>query len=60
MGDKAVSFKKSDTEDLKDKLNQLCTDTEDVNKYKREASEYVCSRYSWEDVTDRTLELYEK
>ena len=46
--------------DLKDKLNQLCTDTEDVNKYKREASEYVCSRYSWEDVTDRTLELYEK
>lgn len=60
VGDKAVSFKKSDTEDLKDKLNQLCADTEDVNKYKREASEYVCSRYSWEDVTDRTLELYEK
>ena len=29
-----------------------------VKKYKSEASEYICGRYNWEDVVNRTVEVY--
>lgn len=56
--DKAVIFKKSDVADLKDKLEMLCQDEEMVMRYKNEAADFICSKYSWDDIVDQTLRLY--
>lgn len=56
--DKAVSFKKSSVEDLKVKLQELLNKPEMVKKYKNNASEFVCSKYNWDDIVERTLLLY--
>ena len=56
--DKAILFKKANVEDLKEKLQMVCDDVELVEKYKREASGYICGRYNWEDVVERTLDVY--
>ena len=56
--DKGIVFKKSDINDLKQKLQIVCDDVEKVKKYKTEASEFICKKYNWDDVTNRTLKLY--
>lgn len=58
--DKAVTFKKSDVNDLKAKLQMLLDAPEMVARYKFNAADYICSKYSWKDVVDRTLTLYQK
>lgn len=58
--DKAVVFKKSDVNDLKIKLQRLCDKPELVEKSKREAADFICQKYSWDDVLDKTIELYQK
>lgn len=55
---KGIVFKKSDVEDLKEKLQMVCDNEEIVKKYKKEASEFICKKYNWDDVVERTLELY--
>ncbi len=57
---KAVTFAKSNVTDLKDKLQMLCDDEKLVQKYKYGATDFICSKYSWNDVVHRTLELYRK
>ena len=56
--DKGIVFKKSDINDLKRKLQRACDDLQMVEKYKVEASEFICKKYNWDDVTNRTLKLY--
>ena len=56
--DKAVVFKKSDVSDLKEKLQMLFDDEKLVKKYKSEAGRFIFGKYNWDDVVDRTLELY--
>lgn len=56
--DKAVVFKKSNVADLKDKLQLLCDDEELVKKYKSNTAEYICNKYNWDYVVEKTLELY--
>lgn len=60
VDDKAVIFKKSEVEDLKNKLTLLVNDSQLVNKYKEIAAEYILSKYDWDKVTDNTLGLYEQ
>ncbi len=55
---KGIVFKKSDVEDLKEKLQMVCNNEKMVKKYKKEASEFICKKYNWDDVVERTLELY--
>ena len=57
-GDHAVVFGKGNTEDLRKKLQKLLDDPDKVKGFKDEASDYICTRYSWDDVVTRTLELY--
>ena len=57
--DKAVTFTKGNVEDLKEKIQWLCDNRDVVNDYKRDAAEFICGKYNWDDVVDRTLELYE-
>lgn len=56
--DKAVVFEKSNEEDLKEKLEKLLEDGEAIDRYKREAADFICAKYSWDDVVERTVELY--
>lgn len=56
--DKAVSFKHGNVPDLALKMQELIQDPERVNAYKSKAADFICTKYSWEDVTDRTAELY--
>lgn len=58
--DKAVIFKKSDVADLKEKLQSLCDNVDNVKKYKAKASDFVCRKYNWDDVVEKTVELYRK
>lgn len=60
VGDKAVTFKKGNIDDLAEKLQTLCDNNETVKLYKKSASEYICAGFNWETAVDRTLELYEK
>lgn len=56
--DKAVVFQKSDVADLTVKLQTLCDNSEKVKKYKNEAADFICEKYSWDDVVEKTLRLY--
>lgn len=60
VDDKAVVFLKSDVDDLREKLQELCNDVDTVRKYKGVAAEYICRKYNWDDVANRTLNLYMK
>ncbi|MDD6276805.1 MAG: glycosyltransferase family 4 protein [Clostridia bacterium] len=55
---KAVTFNKSDVKDLTAKLQYLCDNGDEVNKYKSQSADYICNKYNWNDVVDETLELY--
>ena len=56
--DKALSFKKGDIIELGKKLQYACDNPEIVYTMKSEASEYICNKYNWDEVVDKTLELY--
>lgn len=56
--DKAVTFRKSDVEDLREKLEWLVANPDVVKKYKATATDFICKKYNWDDVVDRTIELY--
>ena len=58
LEDKGVTFKKSDLEDLKAKLEELLKKQKLVEKYKKESQDYILERYNWDDVVDKTLKLY--
>ena len=58
--DRAVVFKHSDIADLADKLQMLCDDPDMVQRYRKNAGKYICSRYDWDDVVGRTMELYKE
>lgn len=60
MQEKAVSFKKSNVEDLKEKLQSLLVKEETVSSYKEEAQDFICKKYSWDDVVQKTVALYRK
>lgn len=57
--DKADTFSHSDVEDLKVHLERLLYEPERVVSMQKSASEYICNKYNWDDITDRTLEIYE-
>ncbi len=54
----AVAFKNRNTEDLREKLQYLVAHRDIVEKYKKESSDFVCEKYRWDDVAEKTLELY--
>ena len=56
--DRAVSFRHSDVKDLKDKLTRLIENPWIVERYKKDAADFVCGKYNWDDVTKSTIRLY--
>ena len=58
--DKALIFKKSDVNDLKEKLQLACDQSKIVEQMKAEAADFICGKYNWDDVVKETLSLYRK
>lgn len=56
--DKAVVFKHSDVSSFRTTLQDLLDDSEAVRRYKEGAAEFITGKYNWDDVVERTLELY--
>ncbi|WP_254556693.1 glycosyltransferase, partial [Salmonella enterica] len=54
----AVLFQKGNADSLQMKLQQLCDDEARVDSYRANAAQFICSKYVWDDVVDRTLEAY--
>lgn len=58
--DKGLTFKKSNVDDLSLVLQEFCDNKEKVISMKKEAKEFILNKYNWDDVVEKTLELYEK
>ncbi len=58
IGEYGMTFKCGDVSDLKNKLQTLCDSPDAVRRFKDSAADYICSRYNWDDVTEKTLKLY--
>ena len=58
--DKAIIFRKGDVEDLKEKLMMICENKKIVQQYREKVFDYICKKYSWDDVVARTIEVYRK
>lgn len=56
--DKALIFEKSNVDDLREKLQKACDEVDMVEGMKRQASDFICSKYNWDEVVERTLDLY--
>lgn len=58
--DKAMIFKKADVENLREKLQDACNHQEKVMKLKKEAADFICEKYNWDDVVGETMKLYRR
>lgn len=60
VGCRAVTFQKGNIADIQKKLQMLCDDAELVQEYQRGAADFVCEKYSWDRMAQKTLELYHR
>ena len=58
--DKALIFKKSNVQDLQNKLQEACDRTKKIMELKQQAADYICKKYNWDDVVEETLKLYRR
>ena len=58
--DKALIFKKSDVGDLRDKLQDACDHPEKVIELKKQAADFICEKYNWDEVVKETMKLYRR
>lgn len=56
--DKALTFRKANVADLKQKLQYACDNLDEVQKLKKQAADYICGKYNWQDVMKRTIRIY--
>lgn len=56
--DKAISFMKGNVEELRKTLEDLLNNVDTVIKYKNIAADFITAKYSWDDVVDKTLDIY--
>ncbi len=56
--DHAVAFEKGNVGDLQGKLQELLDHPDEVKKYKDGASAFICEKYNWDDVVEKTVALY--
>lgn len=60
VGNQAVIFEPGNVPELREKLQMLCDRPDVVERYRAQAADYICGKYSWDDVVDRTLALYRR
>ena len=57
--DRAEVFTRGNVEALTSALQKLCDNPSTVETYRRLSQSFICEKYNWNDVTKRTLELYQ-
>lgn len=60
VGEHACHFRKSDVQDLKEKMEALIASPEKTAEFKASSQKYICDKYNWDDVERQTLEIYRK
>ena len=55
-----IKFQKSNVHDLKNKLQLLCDNKQMVESIKSQSADYVCDKYNWDNIVEKTLKLYKK
>lgn len=58
--DCAFTFRKGNVQDLRDKLEYLLAHEEERQNMSMRSQEYICTKYHWDKVVERTLALYSK
>ena len=58
--DKAVTFNKSNTDDLAKKLQKLSDDEGLVKNYKSNAQSFILGKYNWNEIVKQTEKIYRK
>ena len=58
MEDYGVTFKRGDILDLSQSLQKLNNDVSIVQKLKSESPQFILEKYNWDDIADKTIELY--
>ena len=58
--DKALIFKKGDVKDLRSRLAWMLANPGEVCRMGEESADFICGKYDWDDVTERTLAVYKK
>lgn len=58
--DKALIFKKSDVSDLRERLQDACDHPEKVMQMKKQAADFICEKYNWDEVVKETMKLYRR
>lgn len=58
--DKALIFKKADVKDLQSKLQDACDHSEKVDAHKKQAADFICKKYNWDEVVKETMKLYRR
>ena len=58
--DKALIFKKADVKDLQEKLQDACDHSGKVDAYKKQAADFICEKYNWDEITKETMKLYRR
>lgn len=53
-----ILFKTNNQADLKEKLQMLVENSDMVNTYKQNASDYICEKYNWDKIVEEILNLY--
>lgn len=56
--DRGITFPKGNVDELRSALQRLCDEQERVAGYQASAADFICEKYNWDDVTEKTLELY--
>ena len=56
--DHAFVFQKTNVLDLRDQLQKACDHPEIVQQYQMQAADFICEKYNWDEVVEKTLELY--
>ena len=56
---RALTFRKGDVSDLREKLIFLLQNPETVQRYRDEAADFICGKYNWDEVVRETLKLYQ-
>lgn len=58
IGKCGKTFKQGDIFDLRDKLDELLSSPELIGYYKERVADYVCQKYQWDEVVEKTLAVY--
>ena len=57
---KALIFKQSDVNDLRKTLQEVCVRADAVEMLKKQAADFICNKYNWDEIMQATLKLYRR